>query len=97
MNSLYGSGYDGYYLIPCASIPTVSMNFGGRDFSIPASKFSLGQVSRGSQYCVGAVLGSDQQYGGSGTPTYLVGDAFLSSVYSIYDVGQKRVGFAQAA
>jgi len=86
--STCGSGSSGYYYYPCNSEPTVSFKFGSATWTISGTDFNLGQVTTSS--CVGAVVAS------SGLPdnAWIMGDTFLKSVYSVYDVGNKRVGFA---
>ncbi|KAJ7592923.1 acid protease [Mycena floridula] len=80
---------DGFYTVPCDSIPTISLTFGGKAFDVLASSFNLGLVQEGSKDCVGAITGSD--VGDSG---WVIGDVFLQGVYTAFDYGQKRVGFA---
>ncbi|CED82068.1 aspartic protease [Phaffia rhodozyma] len=88
MADTYGSDYQGYYTFPCSAVPTVALTFGGSSFSVPTSAFNLGTVSSGSKQCVGGIVGQ-------GDGSWLVGDVFLQGVYSIYDVGNARVGFAK--
>ncbi|KAG8984722.1 hypothetical protein FRB90_005140, partial [Tulasnella sp. 427] len=82
-----------HYLFPCSSTPTVGLSFSGSTtvFNIQASQFNLGEMEEGSDMCVGAVLSSGSEDG-----VALVGDAFMSSWYSIFDYGNMAVGFAQA-
>ncbi|KZT25187.1 acid protease [Neolentinus lepideus HHB14362 ss-1] len=80
----------GFYTFPCDSAPTVSLKFGGRAFSISPSIFNLGRVSQDSSQCVGGIVDS----GMTGLQFWIVGDIFLRNVYTVFDVGQSRVGFA---
>ncbi|KAI0696817.1 aspartic peptidase domain-containing protein [Cytidiella melzeri] len=78
----------GYYTFPCSSTPNVSFTFGGKAFNIAPNLFNLGRVSKGSSLCVGGVVAS------SSFDFWIVGDVFLQNVYTSYDLGQNRVGFA---
>ncbi|KAG8921052.1 Type I transmembrane sorting receptor [Tulasnella sp. 417] len=85
-----------HYIFPCASAATmgqIGFTFRGSStvFNIQPSQFNLGPMEDGSDMCVGAILSS-----GSEDDVALVGDAFMSSWYSIFDYGNMRVGFAQA-
>lgn len=79
----------GYYTFPCNSFPDVSFTFGGTSFSISAETLNLGQASAGSSDCVSGIVGQD-----TGSSSWLIGDVFLQNVYTKFDVGNSRVGFA---
>ncbi|KAJ9126685.1 hypothetical protein QFC24_001715 [Naganishia onofrii] len=94
LSSFGYTGYDGYYAIPCTGSTAISLTFAGRSFSIPYASFvNQGYVgTKGStRYCLASLIASDSMGLGS---TWLVGDAFLSNVYSVYDLANNRVGFA---
>ncbi|EIW85947.1 Asp-domain-containing protein [Coniophora puteana RWD-64-598 SS2] len=82
---------DGYYTFPCSNIPDVSVSIGGATFDI-ASTFNLGKVSSGSSQCVGGIVGQD-----IGTDFWILGDVFMSNVYTEFDYGNSRLGFAKLA
>ena len=79
---------DGYYTVPCASVPTVSFTYGGKAFPISPTFFNLGPTYKGSKDCVGGIVAAD------GFNFWVVGDVFLQNVYTQFDMGQNRVGFA---
>ncbi|EIW72117.1 hypothetical protein TREMEDRAFT_25265 [Tremella mesenterica DSM 1558] len=84
---------DGFYQFPCQTTarPSMSFNNQGQMFW-SMSDFNLGRTGQGSSMCVGGLLGISD-----GLPDNLaiVGDEFLKSWYSIYDIaGNSRVGFA---
>lgn len=79
----------GLYTIPCDSIPTVGFSFGGKAFNIAPQLFNRGPVRVGDSGCVGGIVGS------SATTFWVVGDLFLQNVYTEFDLGNNRVGFAE--
>lgn len=82
----------GFFTFPCASVPSVSLSFGGRAFPLSNETFNLGAVSTGSSDCIGGIVSGD--VGNSG---WIVGDVFLQNVYAQFDFGNTRVGFAALA
>ena len=66
----------------------MAFTFAGKSFKIDPKLFNLGRTSLVSNECVGGVVGSPA------FPFWIVGDVFLQNVYSVYDLGQNRVGFA---
>lgn len=83
----------GYYAYPCNANPSISITFGGRQFSINSQDFNAGALDTSGRYCLGAIFATDL---GEGAPEWIVGDAFLKNVFSVYDYnnGTPRVGFA---
>lgn len=84
----YATVGNGFYTFPCSSTPAVSLAFSGRSFSIDSKYFNLGRVNSRSKDCVGAIVGSSFNF-------WIVGDRFLQNVYTSFDLGNNRVGFAQ--
>ncbi|KAL1716894.1 aspartic peptidase domain-containing protein, partial [Schizophyllum commune] len=82
---------NGMYTFPCDSAPTVAFNWGGKDWEVTAENFNLGKTEQGSSDCVGALAGQDL---GLGDNTWLIGDAFMKNVYTVFDFEQNAVGFA---
>ncbi|KAH8085454.1 acid protease [Cristinia sonorae] len=83
---------NGLYTVPCDNIPAVTISIGGTAFPIDPQYFNQGPVSVGSTQCVGGIVAA---------PTtkppmryWSIGDVFLMNVYSIFDLGANRVGFA---
>ncbi|THH17843.1 hypothetical protein EW146_g3052 [Bondarzewia mesenterica] len=86
------SNQQGMWSVPCDNVPEVSLTFGGKQISLAPKTFSLGPVSLGSSDCLAGIASSS-----STMPFWIVGDVFMQNVYTIFDAGQKRVGFADLA
>jgi len=80
----------GYYIYPCSTKVTVSLKFGGTDYSINASDFSR-PVDTSGTTCFGAFFPIDLN---GNTVQWIVGDTFLKNVYSVYRNQPPAVGFA---
>ncbi|KAF8268682.1 acid protease [Lactarius quietus] len=92
-NQIPGSHYvgSGTWSIPCDFNTSVSMTFSGEEFQISASTFNLGPLLDSSGACLGGF--SAAFYPG----LWVVGDVFLRNVYTAFDLGNSRVGFASLA
>jgi len=84
---------EGIYTIPCTFNTPISFNVGGKAVSISPASFVRGPVSLGSSTCVaGAHSSPDLVHG-----FWVLGDVFLQNVYTAWDVGNSRIGFATLA
>ncbi|KAI5475211.1 hypothetical protein MNV49_001722 [Pseudohyphozyma bogoriensis] len=88
--------YEGYYTAPCSSLNSADLylKFGSSssEWVVPADYFNLGLTEVGSSECFGAVTSQD-----IGIDAWILGDVFMRSVYTIFDAGNTRVGFATLA
>ncbi|KAK2462877.1 hypothetical protein APHAL10511_005075 [Amanita phalloides] len=84
---LGGKKSENSWVLPCHKKPAISISWGkGKDWKI--HQFNLGLLYEGSPNCIGAIqetFGSD----------WTVGAVFLEHVYSVYDVAEMKVGFAE--
>ncbi|EJD01580.1 acid protease [Fomitiporia mediterranea MF3/22] len=78
----------GFFTVPCNSDPSTALSIGGGQFTISADTFNLGQVDETGQDCVGGIIADDSQ------GFWILGDVFLSNVYTSFDLDNGRVGFA---
>jgi len=86
-------GFHGVYTVDChkvPSLPDVSFTFGGRDYKLGAKDYIL--EAQGT--CMSAFMGIDIP--APAGPIWIIGDAFLRSWYTVYDLGNNRVGFAKS-
>ncbi|KAI0771237.1 acid protease [Trametes elegans] len=85
----------GLFTFPCESVPEVAFNWGGQSWAVSAENFNLGQAGEGFEgQCVGALASGDL---GLGDNTWLLGDSFMKNVYTVFDIKNNAVGFAQLA
>ncbi|TNY22098.1 acid protease, partial [Rhodotorula diobovata] len=83
---------NGYWSYPCSMNFKAEFEFGGARFAIPSKYLNLGLTELGSNYCVASIVGQDV-----GVEAWIVGDAFLRNVYTVFNVGTSSVGFANLA
>ncbi|KAI0828865.1 aspartic peptidase domain-containing protein [Trametes gibbosa] len=80
------SGAGPGYIIPCDTKFNISFHFGGQEYPIhPIDAVVVNQTANGILTCIGALT---TNVNGQGLLTdWLIGDAFMRAVYSLYDYG----------
>jgi hypothetical protein len=73
------------------SLPPIIVTLGGTQFSIPASSYILDVEGQ----CILGVM--SLEFPSTFPDTMILGDVFIRSFYTIFDIGNNRLGFAQAA
>ncbi|GAA6045698.1 hypothetical protein NBRC10513_005110 [Rhodotorula toruloides] len=82
-----------FWTFPCASPPQVDFAFSRitlQRWGVSQDSFNLGYLAEDPTRCVGAVIGQNLGLGSS----WILGDAFLTNVYVVHDVANKRIGLA---
>ncbi|KAG2016244.1 aspartyl protease, variant 2 [Coprinopsis cinerea AmutBmut pab1-1] len=91
-------GNEGFWYYPCRTEINITLNFGGKSWSISPDDMNLGQTSFGSSLCLGAIfdlgLGSNIPEN-SQNPGWVIGDTFLKNVYSVFRADPPSIGFAE--
>lgn len=82
----------GYYTFPCTATLSISLSFAGstRQHAIDPRDFNLGYIDYPNGNCLAAYIGQNT---GLGTRT-IVGDVFMKSWYTSFDVTNSRIGLA---
>lgn len=93
--------------VPCTFDSDIAFQFGSTRFVIPPKTFNFGTYSSDTNACVGAFVANDdlgESYMlhrhipiSSQIGLWVLGVAFLETVYVEFDVGNKRIGFATPA
>jgi len=102
--SVAGQGSSqGYYFYPCSTALNVTFSFGGTSWPIDPRDFT--SATNDPSTCMGAIFAAESGSGQSTTsngqqsisPAWVVGDAFLKNVYSVFRYDPPSVGFATLA
>jgi len=85
----------GQYQMDCNSIdslPEIDFMLGGQPFTLTGKDYVLAITQLGQTQCISGFMGMDLPMG----DWWILGDVFIGKFYSEFDLGNSRVGFAQA-
>uniref|UniRef100_A0A914H9Z7 Peptidase A1 domain-containing protein n=1 Tax=Globodera rostochiensis TaxID=31243 RepID=A0A914H9Z7_GLORO len=87
---------NGGYTVPCEEIPTlpdVSFNIGGKAYTLKGNDYVLKVTTKGKTICFSGFMGMNLP---GFANLWILGDVFIGRYYTVFDVRQSRIGFAQA-
>uniref|UniRef100_A0A914H6F2 Peptidase A1 domain-containing protein n=1 Tax=Globodera rostochiensis TaxID=31243 RepID=A0A914H6F2_GLORO len=91
-----GATSDNNYTVPCekiSNLPDISFNIGGKAYTLEGKDYVVKLTTKGKTQCLPGFFGFDLP---SFEKLWVLGDVFIGRYYTVFDVGQSRVGFAQA-
>uniref|UniRef100_A0A914H881 Peptidase A1 domain-containing protein n=1 Tax=Globodera rostochiensis TaxID=31243 RepID=A0A914H881_GLORO len=87
---------NGQYTVACDEIPNlpdISFNIGGKAYTLKGKDYVWKFPPTGETVCRSGFVGMDLP---GRVGDWLLGDVFIGRYYTVFDVGQSRIGFAQA-
>lgn len=84
----------GEFVLPdcdLSKLPNLVFKISGKDFELKPEQYVLQVSSVGRKICLSGLFGMDIP----GKSLWILGDVFIGPYYTVFDYGNKRVGFAE--
>lgn len=78
-----------------SELPDVSFTIAGKEFGLTPEQYILKVDAGGEAQCISGFMGLDIP--APAGPLWILGDIFLGAYHTVFDYGNERVGFAEAA